>query len=99
MTKSVEELQLDLENLLLIHGDQHDSVARLYNDMAKAYFRDDDYNHALEYYGKAAELTQQLHGEQDEYLIDIHYRYLLDHSYVTIISKTYCRLTCFYVFF
>tara|TARA_A100001015_G_C14768887_1_gene624399 strand:+ start:390 stop:611 length:222 start_codon:yes stop_codon:yes gene_type:complete len=72
--KSIEELTIDLDNLMLLHGNMHDSVARLYNDMAKAYYRLDDYGNALEYYEKASEITKALHGEGDEYLIDIHYR-------------------------
>jgi tetratricopeptide (TPR) repeat protein len=81
MPKSIEELELDLENLVLLHGNFHDSVARCYNDMAKAYYREDEYESALEYYSKAAEIIKEVHGEGDEYLIDIHYRY-------------YCSLCC-----
>lgn len=75
--KSPEELLLDLENLTLLHGHNHDSVARCYNDLGKAYFRQDAYAKALEYYGMAADLTKALNLEgADEYLIDIHYRYI-----------------------
>jgi hypothetical protein len=31
MPKSIEELELDLENLVLLHGNFHDSVARYYH--------------------------------------------------------------------
>ena len=78
MPKSIEELELDLENLVLLHGNFHDSVARCYNDMAKAYYREDQYESALEYYSKAAEIIKQIHGEGDEYLIDIHYRWAVN---------------------
>lgn len=68
------DLEGELESEVLLHGEEHPAVARVYNELAHYYIANERYHLALEYFGRAKDLLVRLYGENDEGVIDIDYR-------------------------
>jgi tetratricopeptide (TPR) repeat protein len=74
MTKTIKELQTELENQVLVHGALHESVAALHSDIGTMYFNAEDYTKALSCYELALEIATETLGEDHEFVVDTHYR-------------------------
>lgn len=74
LMKDLNELNKELEEAILLYGETHDFVARIYNNIANVHMSNDEFNKALEFYKKAETIFTELHGVDSEMVIDIHYR-------------------------
>lgn len=72
--KTIKELQLELENQVLLHGPRHESVAALHSDIGTLHFNNEDYTKALDCYELALDIAKDALGDEDEFVIDTHYR-------------------------
>ena len=70
----MNELKKELEEAILLYGENHDFVARIYNKIANFHMGKDDFNNALDYYKKAETIYIALHTADSEMVIDVHYR-------------------------
>ena len=72
--KTIKELQVELENQVLLHGPRHESVAALHSDIGTLHFNNEEYTKALDCYELALDIAKDALGEDDEFVIDTHYR-------------------------
>lgn len=72
--KTIKDLQADLENQTLLHGPRHESVAAIHNDIGTLHFNNEEYGKALDCYELALDIARDALGEEDEFVIDTHYR-------------------------
>lgn len=72
--KTIVELESELQNNILLHGKQHESLAFTYNNMGSVYFNNNDYNKAYDCYASALKIALENLGEDHEYVIDTRYR-------------------------
>lgn len=63
-----------MENQTLLHGPRHESVAAIHNDIGTLHFNNEDYGKALDCYELALDIAKDALGEEDEFVIDTHYR-------------------------
>jgi tetratricopeptide (TPR) repeat protein len=75
-----QELLKQLDDAVLLHGENHRSVGDLYYDLADLYHRRGDVNRAKELFQKSYDIRRQEVGEEFEDTIDSYYRlcFLLD---------------------
>lgn len=72
--KNLQELAKEMDEAVLLYGENHDYVGRIYNEIANYHMSVDDFKRALENYQKAESIFTSLHGVDNEMVIDIHYR-------------------------
>jgi hypothetical protein len=73
-TKSLEQLQQELKDQVLLHGDRHESVAYIHSAIGSVHFDSRDFVNALKSYEAAKEIAMGQLGEDAEFTIDTHYR-------------------------
>ena len=72
--KTIAELQAELKNEAMLHGERHASTARLHNELGTAYYSLGEFDNAQKSYQLAWEIAKEVLGEDDEFVIDTHYR-------------------------
>ena len=58
----------------MLHGSRHESVAAIHNDIGTLHFNSEDYSKALDCYELALDIAKDALGDEDEFVIDTHYR-------------------------
>lgn len=72
--EKIKSLQKQLADQEMLHGQMHDSVARVHNEIGSTYYSMGQNRDAFNSYNTALQIGKEALGEQHEFVIDTHYR-------------------------